>query len=90
MIIARQLRITGRVQGVSFRAWTRDVATGLGLGGWVRNRDDGSVEAVIEGPEPAVTRMIERLRDGPSIARVDDVRVSEADPEGAVDFEIRH
>lgn len=89
MAIARLVQITGRVQGVSYRAWTRDEAERLGLGGWVRNCGDGSVEAMLEGPEPAVTGMIERLRDGPSVARVDDLRVTEADPEGAVDFEIR-
>lgn len=90
MAIARQVRITGRVQGVSYRAWTRDEAERLGLGGWVRNREDGSVEALFEGPEAAVAEMMERLRDGPTAARVDDVQPTEATPSGAVDFEIRH
>ncbi|WP_375263847.1 acylphosphatase [Palleronia sp.] len=89
MTIARLVQITGRVQGVSYRAWTGDEAERLGLGGWVRNCEDGSVEAMIEGPEPAVAEMIERLREGPAIARVDDVHASEAEPEGAVDFKLR-
>lgn len=81
--------MTGRVQGVGYRAWSRDEAQRLGLGGWVRNREDGSVEALLEGPEPAVAEMTQRLREGPFAARVDDVQASDATPEGAVDFEIR-
>ncbi|SFG50232.1 acylphosphatase [Palleronia marisminoris] len=89
MAIARHVHVTGRVQGVGYRAWTRDEAQRLGLGGWVRNREDGSVEILLEGPEPAVAEMIQRLRDGPFAARVDDVQASDGIPEGAVDFEIR-
>ena len=68
--------IEGRVQGVWFRAWTAERAEGLGLSGWVRNRRDGSVEAVFAGPEPVVRHMIEMCRDGPPLARVE--RISEA------------
>lgn len=89
MAIARHVQITGRVQGVGFRAWTRSEAERLGLGGWVRNRDDGSVEALLEGSAPAVAEMIERLQHGPTLARVDDLQTTEAEPEGAVDFKIR-
>ena len=66
-------RVTGRVQGVSFRDWTRAEATGLGLTGWVRNRDDGSVEALLAGPSDRVADMVRRLHEGPAAARVTDV-----------------
>jgi acylphosphatase len=68
------VRIEGRVQGVGFRAWTYRHAIGLALGGWVRNRRDGSVEAVFQGPAAAVADMIERCRGGPPgayVTRVD-------------------
>ncbi|WP_077963502.1 acylphosphatase [Ensifer adhaerens] len=65
-----RVRILGRVQGVSFRVWTRDEAEKLGLSGWVRNEPDGSVFAVISGSEEAVTAMIERLGKGPAMASV--------------------
>lgn len=89
MAIARHVHVKGRVQGVGYRAWSRDEAQRLGLGGWVRNCEDGSVEVLLEGPEPAVAEMIQRLRDGPFTARVDDVQASDAISEEAVDFEIR-
>jgi acylphosphatase len=72
--------ITGRVQGVWYRGWTVDEARERGLSGWVRNRRDGSVEALLSGPEAVVRAMIERCREGPPAARVD--RVVEA-PESA-------
>lgn len=65
-----RVRITGRVQGVWYRGWAVDQARRLGLAGWVRNRLDGSVEAVLSGPEDAVRAMIERCRQGPPGARV--------------------
>jgi acylphosphatase len=76
--IARRLRITGRVQGVAYRAWTVETARRLGLNGWVRNRSDGSVAALPDGPVAAVEDLIERCRHGPSMARVEDVAVEEA------------
>jgi acylphosphatase len=72
------LRITGRVQGVGYRAWTIQQASAAGLRGWVRNRADGSVEALIIGSEEAVAVMIEACRSGPHFARVADVSVIEA------------
>ena len=90
MTAARRVRVTGRVQGVFFRAWTRDEAKALGLTGWVRNDDDGSVEALLEGSEKAVAKMVELMGQGSSHARVDDVEVEEADPEGSGRFEVRH
>ena len=68
--IARHVRITGRVQGVWFRAWTAEEAGKRGLAGWVRNRIDGSVEALFAGPEAAVADMIAACREGPPAARV--------------------
>jgi acylphosphatase len=75
----RRLFVRGRVQGVWFRGWTVDVATGLGLDGWVRNRRDGSVEILASGPEEAVAALVERCRKGPPAARVEGVDVEEAD-----------
>jgi len=69
--LARHLVIRGRVQGVGYRAWAADEARALGLEGWVRNRRDGSVEAVLAGPEAIVADMIARCRSGPASARVD-------------------
>ena len=82
-----RVRVTGRVQGVWFRGWTRAEAERLGLRGWVRNAADGSVEAVIAGPEDAVEAMVAALHRGPEMARVDGVEVAasgEAVPEGFV------
>ena len=74
--------IRGRVQGVSYRAWTKKTAEKLGLAGQVRNRADGAVEAVFSGGAEAVQRMLDLCRKGPLLARVDEVIVSEgaADP----------
>jgi acylphosphatase len=68
--VVRQVMIRGQVQGVGFRYWARRTATARGLEGWVRNRGDGSVEAVFAGPEPAVAEMIALCRRGPNAARV--------------------
>src|SRR5262245_22797759 len=65
--------IRGRVQGVGYRAWTEYTALDLGLAGWVRNRRDGSVEAVFAGPAEAVVDMIEACRRGPPGARVNGI-----------------
>lgn len=83
-------RVTGRVQGVWFRAWTRERAKALGLTGWVRNRPDGAVEAWFCGPAEAVSAMEEALLEGPPHARVDKVALEKADPGAAPeDFTIR-
>jgi acylphosphatase len=87
--IRRRVTVTGRVQGVFFRDSTRDEAERRGIAGWVRNREDGSVEAVFEGPRDDIEAMIEWCRSGPSRADVDDVEVSEEDPEGTSGFEVR-
>ena len=88
--VARHVRVSGRVQGVFFRAWTSDEAKALGVSGWVRNCDDGSVEAFVEGEADAVERMLALLRDGPAHAQVNEFSVEEAEPEGFHDFEVRH
>jgi acylphosphatase len=85
--IRRRVVVTGDVQGVNFRSVTADEAEDAGVAGWVRNRDDGSVEAVFEGDADAVERVVEFCRSGPSSASVEDVDVSEEEPEGLSAFE---
>jgi acylphosphatase len=74
------VRIRGRVQGVWFRAWTVEQATRRNLRGWVRNRADGSVEALFVGPVALVDEMVEACRQGPRAAKVESVKVSAAEP----------
>ena len=81
-----RLRITGRVQGVGYRAWALQTAARLGLRGWVRNRADGSVEALLIGEADAVAAMIEACREGPFAARVGEVAVGEAADDGSQGF----
>lgn len=78
-----RVRIWGRVQGVWFRGWTVQEATELGLDGWVRNRADGSVEAVFRGPPASVAEMVRRCWRGPPAARVE--RVDESEEPGPVE-----
>jgi acylphosphatase len=75
--IARRVRITGKVQGVWFRAWTVEQARELGLDGWVRNRLDGSVEALVSGAPAQVEAFIERCHGGSPASRVDGVEVED-------------
>ncbi|MDD1729664.1 MAG: acylphosphatase [Methanospirillum sp.] len=82
--------VEGRVQGVGYRMFTRDLAARYGLNGWVKNRDDGKVEAAIEGPEEDVNSMIEGLYARDSyIIRVDRVVIARETPTGETGFEIR-
>ena len=77
---ALHVLISGRVQGVGYRAWTRDTAAVLGVSGWVRNCRNGDVEAVFSGSETAIGKMFEACHNGPDWARVTEVRiVSNAD-----------
>jgi acylphosphatase len=89
-MISRDVRVIGRVQGVFFRAWTRETAKSHGISGWVRNCADGSLEAHLEGEENAIRWLVDLIYDGPSGARVDRVEVKEAEVEGLTGFEIRH
>ncbi len=79
--MVRAYRVHGRVQGVGFRAWTQRNAAALGLRGTVRNRSDGTVEVLVGGSVPAVTRLAALLRAGPPAARVDRVTEEMADPD---------
>ena len=81
--------VSGTVQGVYYRANTRDTAAELGIDGWVRNLSDGRVEAVFEGSGDAVGEMVEWCHTGSPAAEVDDVEVEYADPEGEDGFRIR-
>lgn len=81
--------VSGRVQGVYYRANTRETAIERGVDGWVRNLDDGRVEAVFEGPESAVESMIEWCHEGSPAASVEDVQVTHEEPAGLEGFEIR-
>jgi len=80
------LRITGQVQGVGYRAWTLEQANILRLRGWVRNRVDGTVEALVIGDEDVVAAMIEACRKGPRLARVDNIAVDKAADDGSEGF----
>ena len=84
-----RVRVRGRVQGVFFRAEARAQAEALGVAGWIRNADDGSVEAVFEGEEDQVSSLVEWCRHGPAGARVDDVEAVEEEPTGEVGFQVR-
>jgi acylphosphatase len=78
--------VHGRVQGVFFRDSMRERAYAHGVNGWVRNRRDGTVEAVLEGPPEAVERVVRFSETGPPQARVDHVEVREEEPEGLDGF----
>lgn len=85
------LRIQGLVQGVFFRADTRDEARRLGLTGWVANEPDGSVSVVAEGPRDRLEKLVTRCHEGPPAARVDHVDARWSDATGAFhEFTVRH
>lgn len=86
---ARRIVIRGRVQGVGFRYAMVDAAAGLGVSGWVRNRRDGSVEALVQGEPTAVDAIIAWCRRGPPGARVSAVDVHETPPEPHAGFDLR-
>ena len=75
MNVRAHLYISGRVQGVFFRAYMREEAEKLGLTGWVKNLPDGRVEAIIEGPEEKVKQLIKWAHHGPPAARVEKVEI---------------
>ena len=88
--IRAHVLVSGKVQGVYYRANTRETARERGVDGWVRNLDDGRVEAVFEGPEDAVEAMVEWCHEGSPAASVEDVEVEYGDPEGIDGFSVRY
>ena len=84
-----RVRIAGRVRGVGFRYWTEDTARELRLAGWVRNRRDGSVEALFSGAANDVAEMLRRCGEGPRAARVSSVEVLEEGGDAPAGFELR-
>lgn len=87
--VARKVHLYGRVQGVFFRQWAVHQARDLGVSGWVRNLPNGSVETYVTGDDQAVAAMVERLRQGPRDARVEDVSVEDAAIEEIEGFSVR-
>jgi acylphosphatase len=77
---AKRVRIRGRVQGVGYRDWMSREATRLGVQGWVRNRADGSVEALVAGDAAAVNALLAACRAGPPLARVEEIAEDFAEP----------
>ena len=88
-MIRRRITVSGRVQGVFFRETARRRAESSRLSGWVRNNPDGTVEAVFEGEEKAVERLVDWCREGPRGARVEWVDVAAEEPEGLEGFAVR-
>ena len=88
-MICYRLRITGRVQGVAYRDWMVRTARAAGVVGWVRNRADGSVEALVAGPSGVVDALIASCRQGPPAARVDNVERHEQQMPDLSDFILR-
>lgn len=87
-VIRRRVVVHGFVQGVGFRYMARLEAARFDIGGWVRNRDDGTVEAEIEGDEASVTSMLDWFATGPRGAIVQRTEVSELEPTGERDFRV--
>ncbi|HJQ18161.1 MAG TPA: acylphosphatase [Allosphingosinicella sp.] len=86
---SRRLLISGRVQGVFYRAWTERNARALGLGGWVRNLANGDVEVLATGADAAIAELIRRCWQGPQRAQVRDIKIEEADAEPVEGFRQR-
>ena len=84
------VRVSGRVQGVYYRAYTRDRAKSLGINGWVRNIPGGGVEAVLEGERRQVGEMFKVMKSGPSGSVVLGMELSEIEAKGYNDFEIKY
>ena len=82
-----RLRITGEVQGVGYRIWAMHTAASLALRGWVRNRRDGSVEALATGAPEAIIAFVEACRQGPRAAQVNAVTLAEAEDDGSRGFD---
>jgi acylphosphatase len=87
--VAKRVVVHGEVQGVFFRDSTQSEAEKHGVAGWVKNRDDGAVEAVFEGEPEAVQAMVDFAESGPRQAGVEDVEVDDREPEGHSGFQVR-
>jgi len=90
MTVRVRMRISGRVQGVYYRDSCRQMAQRLGVSGWVRNRPDGSVEVVAEGPRDDVSALAAWCRKGPPRAEVSGVEIVDEEPEGLRGFRVTH
>lgn len=88
-MVTRHVNIHGRVQGVFYRSWMVEAAKKHDVTGWVRNRSNGTVEAVISGPEESVASLIKSCYRGPVASRVDRIDVDECEPEQFTAFEQR-
>ena len=88
-MVRRRVVVAGRVEGVFFRDSTRGEATGRGVAGWVANRPDGNVEAVLEGEADAVQAVVDWMAVGPEQAAVTGRTVTEEEPEGESGFRVR-
>ena len=86
---AKRVVITGRVQGVGFRHWMTRAAGRMGVAGWVRNRADGTVEALLDGPSDAVEELLRACRRGPEQAEVRAIEESLAEPADGPGFVMR-
>jgi acylphosphatase len=86
---AVRVRISGRVQAVWYRAWTVETATAMGLDGWVRNRFDGTVEALFSGPAEVVEKMLAACHEGPPQAAVTEIDVTPSAPDSEPGFRAR-
>jgi len=84
-----RLVITGRVQGVGYRAWAQRTAAALGIRGWVRNCTDGSVELLATGDDGAIAELIAACRSGPRAAMVTDIAFANAEDDGSAGFSAR-
>ncbi len=85
-----RIQVFGRVQGVFFRASTKTEADNLGLTGWVKNESDGSVLIEVEGAEESLELFLKWCKNGPSIARVDDIKITEIPIQGFKEFVITY
>ena len=88
MVVRKRVRAHGRVQGVFFRDSVRRAADAAGVAGWARNCADGTVEAVLEGPEEAVERLVALCRSGPGHAQVSRLDVADEAPQGVTGFSV--
>ena len=88
-MITKKLNISGHVQGVAYRAWMVQRATQLSVWGWVRNCADGSVEALVHGPEELVEELVIDCNLGPGLATIEKIDITDAEYDGSVGFAMK-